>query len=591
MTGAAIRARMVFVSLLLGGVYFVLAVRLAFLHLGMTEPIGKPRPYELVLSAKRGSIYDRHGLANPLATVLPAKQCFVDPSRVPEEERRDVAAALGRLLRRDPRELQDVMAQTNRKFVALCNVTDDRVVGSIQSNVLFRGRVGLHQIYLRHYPLGSELGHVLGYVNAEQVQVGTVGVEALFNRYLTGKDGLIVGEADARRQEIRERRVSVTPAQDGYNVELTIDQTVQHHTEVALDRAMQTHHARAAWAIVMRCRTGEILAMASRPNVDRANLPRDLDRLEEWRNRAIAVNYEPGSTMKALTVAAALNERVITTNTVIDCENGGWYYAKRTLRDKVHGRQPITIIIQKSSNIGTAKIALMLGNRSMDSYLRLAGFAQVTGIDLPGEEQGILDPVQTWPPIKITRVAIGQGISVTALQMVTMYSTIANGGQRMRPLILRRVTTANGEVILEREPSPVKAPIFRPEVAAQMRAMLERVTEKGGTGTRAAVPGYRVAGKTGTAQIAMHGRYSETDFIGSFVGFLPAPDPEIAIVVVVDRPQPYHTGGYVAAPAFAEIALQTVRYLNIPPTEPILETVPLWEPEPEWSEALEDPET
>lgn len=590
MTGAAIRARMVVVSLLLGAVFLALAVRLAFLQLGLTEPVGKPRPYELVLSAKRGSIYDRSGSANPLATVLPAKQCFLDPSRVPEEDRDALAGELGRLLALDARELQGILVQTNRKFVPLCNVTDDRVVGCIQSNDLFRGRVGLHQIYLRHYPLGSELGHVLGYVNAEQVQVGTVGVEALFNRYLTGTDGLIVGEADARRREIRERRVSETPARDGHNVELTIDQTVQHHTEVALDRAMLAHGATAAWAIVMRCRTGEILAMASRPNIDRENLPRDLAGLEAWRNRAIAVNYEPGSTMKVVPIGAALNEGLITTNTVVDCENGGWYYAKRTLRDHVKGLQPMTVIIQKSSNVGTAKTALKLGNRGLYSYLRLAGFAQPTGIDLPGEERGILDPVETWPPIKITRVAIGQGISVTALQMVTLYSAIANDGQRMKPIILKRVTTADGEVILEREPVPVKAPLFRADVAAKLRGMLETVTQKGGTGTRAAVPGYRVAGKTGTAQMAIPGGYSETDYIASFVGFLPAPAPEIAIVVAVERPRPLRGGGVVAAPVFAEIALQTARYLNIPPTEPILEAVPQWEPEPEWEGALEYPE-
>lgn len=590
MTGAAIRARMVVVSLLLGAVFLALAVRLAFLQLGLTEPVGKPRPYELVLSAKRGSIYDRSGSANPLATVLPAKQCFLDPSRVPEEDRDALAGELGRLLALDARELQGILVQTNRKFVPLCNVTDDRVVGCIQSNDLFRGRVGLHQIYLRHYPLGSELGHVLGYVNAEQVQVGTVGVEALFNRYLTGTDGLIVGEADARRREIRERRVSETPARDGHNVELTIDQTVQHHTEVALDRAMLAHGATAAWAIVMRCRTGEILAMASRPNIDRENLPRDLDGLEAWRNRAIAVNYEPGSTMKALPIGAALNEGLVTTNTVVDCESGGWYYAKRTLRDHVKGLQPMTVVIQKSSNIGTAKTALKLGDRALHAYLRLAGLAQPTGIDLPGEERGILDPVETWPPIKITRVAIGQGIAVTALQMVTLYSAIANGGQRMKPIILKRVTTADGEVILEREPVPVKAPLFRADVAAKLRGMLETVTQKGGTGTRAAVPGYRVAGKTGTAQMAIPGGYSETDYIASFVGFLPAPAPEIAIVVAVERPRPLRGGGVVAAPVFAEIALQTARYLNIPPTEPILEAVPQWEPEPEWEGALEDPE-
>jgi cell division protein FtsI (penicillin-binding protein 3) len=415
-----------------------------------------------------------------------------------------------------------------------------------------------------------------------------VGVEALFNRFLTGRNGLIKGEADVRRVELRERRSFEQPAEDGYNIELTIDQTIQHHTEVALERAIENHQGTAAWAVVMRPETGEVLAMASQPGISRSALPRSVEGLEAWRNRVISVNYEPGSTLKALTVAAAMNEGLISTNTVIDCERGGWRYANRTLRDKVYGQQPVSVIIQKSSNIGTAKIALQLGNNRMYHYLRGAGFAEPLGIDLPGEERGILDPPRSWPQIKITRVAIGQGISVTALQMATLYSAIANGGQRMRPLILKRITTAEGEVILEREPTPHGPPLLKPEVAAQMRAMLENVTKKGGTGTRAAVPGYRVAGKTGTAQMAVPGGYSETDFIASFAGFLPVDKPELVIVVCVERPQPLHTGGMVAAPAFAEIALQSAHYLNIQPTERVMEDLPVWENEPEWADFLED---
>lgn len=567
MAGTAIRRRMVALAMLLGGVYAALAVRLAFLHLGKTAPMERPRPYHLVLPARRGTIYDRRGAANPLAAVLPTRLFFVDPSRVPEVEREAVADALGRLLHRDAADLLHVLAQTRRQYVPLAYISDDTLLDTLRANPLFKGRIGLQPATLRHYPLGRNLCHVLGYVNREQT--GVAGIELACNRVLTGTPGRIVGDADADRREILERRREKIDPVHGGNVELTIDQTVQYHTEIALDRAMAQHHASAAWAVVLLCRTGEILAMASRPDADPADPGSDLER---WRNCAIAANYEPGSVLKALTVGAALNEGLITTNTVIDCEQGSWFYAGKPLRDKVRGLSDLTTILRKSSNIGTAKIALQLGPRCLEAYLRLAGFGESTRCGLPGEEGGLLAPSRAWPKIKITRIAIGQGIAVTALQMACLYGAIANDGQRMRPQIVRRITTASGEVLRDFAPEPVHTPLFRPDVARKMRTMLETVTQPGGTGARAAIPGYRVAGKTGTAQIAIPGGYSHKDYIASFTGFLPAHDPEIVIVVAVERPRPLTGGGVVAAPVFAEIGLQAARYLGIPPSEPLRET-------------------
>ncbi len=588
MTSNAIRGRMVLVALVLAGVFAVTAVRLAYLHLGLVKVVQPPKPYSLELVAKRGTVYDRSGFNNELAAVLPLDLCFLDSKYTAPENRQPVAQKLSVILQRDLAEMQRMMAQTNNAFMPLCVVTNDSLRRTIESDSLLRHSVGFQKVYRRHYPLGSELAHVLGYVN--RAGVGMSGVEALFNRYLTGTDGLIKGQADATRRELLERRVVDIPARDGHNIELTIDQNIQHHTEVALDRAMQEHSATAAWAVVTDCRTGEVLAMATRPGVDRSSYPSSIKEMENWRNRVIAVNFEPGSTLKALTIGAAINEGLVTPQTIFDCENGGWYYAKRVLRDKVRGRQPVSTIIQKSSNIGTAKIALLLGNQRLYSYFRRAGFGQPSGIDLPGEERGILESASTWPQIKITRVAIGQGVSVTALQMAALYGAIANGGQRMKPIILKRVTTADGELLIEREPVPLPAgePLFSPATAAQLRVMLETVTHPGGTGTRAAVPGYRVAGKTGTAQMAVRGGYSETDFIASFAGFLPADNPEVVIVVVVERPQPLHGGGTVAAPVFAEIALQTARYLNITPTEVIHEKVPMLDATGLWDDEWED---
>lgn len=545
-------------------VYAMLAVRLSFLHLGRTKEIRKPTPYQLELPARRGSIYDRHGASNPLAAVLPTRLFFVDPSLIPEEEHGSVAEVLGSMLSLDKGDMLGVLARRKRKYVPLAYISDDNLMEELRTHPLLKGRTGLQHATLRHYPLGRHLSHVLGYVNREQV--GVAGIELACNGLLTGTPGRIEGDADAERREIMERRRLKIEPQHGANVELTIDQMVQYHVEKALDKAMEQHSASAAWAVVMDSRTGEILALGSRPDADPA---RPGNNLEVWRNRAIAANYEPGSVMKALTIGAALNEGLIRTNSIIECENGSWFYAGRPLRDKVRGPSDITTIIRKSSNIGTAKIALLLEARCLEAYLRLAGFGESTRCGLPGEEAGLLEPARSWPKIKITRVAIGQGVAVTAMQMAGLYGAIANDGQRMRPQIVRRVVAADGEILRDFTPAPVGAPLFKPRVARQLCEMLETVTQPGGTGTRAAIPGYRVAGKTGTAQMAVPGGYSQKDYIASFTGFLPADDPRLVIAVAVERPYPLTGGGVVAAPVFAEIGLQAASYLGILPAEPL----------------------
>ncbi len=560
MTAVGTSQRVLLVAALLIAVYLLLLGRLAWVHLVPDEDIKQPSPYALDLPARRGTIVDRNG--NPLATELPTRLLFVDPHRVPAEERSEVAANLLRILPGQGPIIHEALAQSSRRFIRLAYLTDSDAIAWAETNRVFRGRVGVRPMGLRHYPLDRQLCHVLGFVNHEQV--GSAGIEARFNSHLGGTDGRMESLADVGRRELREHRRSYVPPRHGSTVELTIDQTIQHHVEVALDRAMEQHRAAGAWAIVLRVRTGEVLAMAARPDTDPAAFQQYP--LEAWRNRAISYNYEPGSVMKALTIAAALNEGHIRPDTVIDCEQGVWHYAGRPLRDKVRGPSSITTILQKSSNIGTAKIALMLGNRGLEAYLRLAGFGTALGIELPGEEAGILHPSRSWPAISVTRIAIGQGISVTGLQLVSLYAALANDGQRMQPWIVRRVVDDEGRVLLENRPRAVNAPLVSAQVARQVTAMLEQVTLTGGTGRRAAVPGYRVAGKTGTAQVAVRGGYSTTDFIASFVGYLPVEAPEIAILVTVDRPRPLTGGGVVAAPVFAEIAQQAARYLEIPPS-------------------------
>jgi cell division protein FtsI (penicillin-binding protein 3) len=349
-------------------------------------------------------------------------------------------------------------------------------------------------------------------------------------------------------------------------VYLTLDQKVQYFVENALDAAMEEHQAKAAWAIVQRVETGEILAMAVRPAYDLNEYGKTP--LERQRNEAAGHVYEPGSTFKGLVFSAALNEGVIHPDDLIDCENGCWYYGGRPLRD-FHAYDVLSTadVLKKSSNIGTAKIALKLGNRRVYDYLQEFGIGKRSGIDLPGEEVGILHDPKNWSKICITRIAMGHSVSVTALQILNAYCCIANGGFLMRPYVVQRVVGPDGTEILVNEPTVASRPI-RQETARLMCKLLARVSEDGGTARRARVEGYSVAGKTGTATKTLPtGGYSTTDHMASFVGFLPADRPEIGIIVVVDTPQPKHTGGQVAAPVFREIAEQAVRYLDVPPTD------------------------
>lgn len=407
--------------------------------------------------------------------------------------------------------------------------------------------------------------HVLGFSNVEGV--GSAGVELIADKYLKGSQGFLESRLDGRRREMYGWRVQDIQPQEGADVYLTLDENVQYMVETALDRAMEKHRARGAWAIVQRIRTGEILALANRPNFD-LNEYRTA-RSEQMLNRAIGYVYEPGSTFKVVAIAAALNEGVVTTNTVFNTENGRWSYMGKILRD-YHSYSQLTVsdVFKKSSNIGAAKIAIQLGNERFYRYLKEFGIGRKSGLDLPGEEAGLLTPLERWSGISSSRIAIGQGVAVTALQMLGVVNAVANDGFLMKPYLIRRVVAKDGTVLYKGAPEVVGRPI-RGDTAQKMRDLMARVTEAGGTGTKAAIEGYRVGGKTGSAQKPMAGGYSETDYMATFVGFLPVEDPEISIIVTLDEPQPLHTGGIVAAPVFKEIAEQAVRYLDLSPSVPV----------------------
>ena len=574
-------------------VFTGIGVRLAFLHLRpeewVCEPIEQGRMFKWKPMGNRGRIVDRNG--EILAMDLAAYHVYVDPKYIAEHGDADaVCKYLAREFRLSPSEIQEKISDISRQYVRIKKYvpghqlerfdrraygvvyTPAELVDGAETNIYLRG-VGLEEAPIRTYPKGPLMAHVVGFSNREGV--GGAGVEQRMDSFLRGQAGLRVGKKDGKRHEIyRTRTVDIEP-KDGSNVVLTLDQQLQYVVEKTIEKMCADFNAKGAWAIVQHVRTGEILAMASFPTYD---LNRYGKAPAEWRrNRAIGFNYEPGSTMKAAVIASAIDQGVVKEADTFDCENGYWVYGGRKLEDS-HGMGITSVadIIKHSSNIGTAKIALEMGDQAVYDSLKTFHFGDRLGIDLPGEEGGIFYSPKHWSKISITRIGMGHEIGVTALQVLSMINAIACNGVQMKPMVIKRVTAPDGTVLQEYSPEKLGRPLS-PDAARRMRKLLARVTEEGGTGTKAAVEGYRVGGKTGTAQklkpASEGGGYYSKNFISSFVGFLPVENPEIGIIVVADDPGTYtesgrkikYYGGTVCAPAFKEIAEFAVRYLRISP--------------------------
>ncbi|MEN8254170.1 MAG: penicillin-binding protein 2 [Verrucomicrobiota bacterium] len=574
-------------------VFTGIGVRLAFLHLRpaewVCEPIEEGRVLKWKPMGNRGRIIDRNG--EILAMDLDAYHVCADPSYIAEHgDLSSVCKYLVQEFRMPADELHEKLSDTSRQYVRLKKYvpgqqlerfkrralglmyTPEELHDGVKTNIYLRG-VMLEEAPIRNYPKGALMAHVVGFANRESV--GGAGVELRMDKYLRGKAGLRVSKRDGLKREIYSTRTVDIEPEDGANVVLTLDQQLQYVVEKTIEKMCADFHAKGAWAIVQHVRTGEILAMASHPTYD---LNRYGKAPAEWRrNRAISFNYEPGSTMKAGVVAAALDHGIVSENDMIDCENGYWVYGGRKLEDS-HGEGIISVadVVKYSSNIGTAKIALQMGEKRVYDSLKAFHFGDRLGVGLPGEEAGIFYSPKNWSKISITRIGMGHEISVTALQVLSMINAIAYNGVQMRPMLVKQVVAADGTVLQEYKPEELGRPIT-PAAARRMRKLLARVTEEGGTGTEASVEGYHVGGKTGTAQkirpAAEGGGYYSKNFTSSFVGFLPVENPEIGIIIVADDPGEYtesgrkikYYGGTVCGPAFREIAEFAVRYLRISP--------------------------
>jgi cell division protein FtsI/penicillin-binding protein 2 len=427
---------------------------------------------------------------------------------------------------------------------------------------------------LRTYPNQRLAAHVLGYLGSVEhtndgersIDIeGVAGIESTLNDKLTGVGGYRVTERNGKQQELVALRAEDVEPRDGLDTVLTIDSVIQHIVETALAEGLAKHSPESVSAIVIRPRTGEILAMATLPDFDPNNPGKTGGSPDAWCNRLISNPAEPGSTFKIVVVSGGLNEGIITLDQLFDCENGDFLYAGRHLHDhERYGILPVKSIITKSSNIGAAKIGIAMGQDRLYDYIRAFGFGDRTGIPLPGESRGILHPVKKWSKVSIAQLPMGQGVAVTPLQMAMAMSAIANGGVLMRPMLVDRLQDGDdGTTVVKYQPQPVRRVITEATDRLMVEA-LKTVVGPDGTAPMAALEHYTVAGKTGTAQKSDGTQYLDK-FYSSFTGFFPADNPEICIYVAMDDPKGTHYGGQVAAPIFKEIAEKAATYLNIHP--------------------------
>ena len=538
--------------------FLVICGRLVWLQIinygDYTQRAAKQQQRSIEVSPVRGNIYDRRG--NELAMTVNVDSVFAVPSEVPDVH--STAQVLARVLKADASEIEGRM-RGSHAFAWIARKIDNSTSARVRA-------LNLKGIYFqkeskRFYPKGELAAQVLGYVGLDDDGLG--GVEREFQSKLTGKPGKMLITMDNKRRWLG--RVEKQP-DPGENVVLTIDEKIQYIVERELARAIDDTHAEAGTVIVQNPHTGEVLALANwptfNPNVFNKVNPQAL------KNRSVSDIYEPGSTFKMVTLAAALEEKITNPDEVIDCQMGS--IVVNGLR--IHDHHPyagltVTQILEHSSDVGAIKIALRLGEERFDRYIRAFGFGTQTRIELPGETRGITKPVSRWSKVSIGAISMGQEIGVSPVQLASMVSTIANDGLYVAPRIVAGTTAPRSTPQLIAFHPPMGRRVISPLTAAQMKHMMEGVVLRG-TGKKAILDGYSSAGKTGTAQkIDASGKYSHRQHIASFAGFAPVNNPAITVLVVLDSPAggyPKDGGGEAAAPVFARIAQQVLAYMNVP---------------------------
>lgn len=529
------------------------------------------------LDPPRGTIRDARG--RELAVSVEVESAFAVPREVADASA--AAELLARTLKLDRAKLERHLS-ADREFVWVARKLDPPQAAAVRA-LEIPGIYFLEEAK-RYYPLRETAAQVLGYVGTDNQ--GLAGLEARYDRSIAGRAGRRTVLRDARRGTALPPGLPSDAPVAGLDLHLTLDSAIQAIAEQELGLAVERLRAKSGSVVLLDPSTGAVLALASYPGFD-PNRFRDFED-EARRDRAIADAYEPGSTFKMITAAAALEQGLVDPDEAIDCELGGITLAGVRIADhKPFATLTFREVIAKSSNVGTIKTALRVSNRDFYDTIRGFGFGRATGVDLPGESPGLLMPVERWPGIAKAYISFGQGLSVTPLQLATAFAAVANGGRVLEPYVVARIGEGEGAVVPHPTPVVRSEPVS-PRTIATLARLLEGVTIEGGTGTGAAIPGYPVAGKTGTAQKAVPGRgYLPDEFVASFAGWAPAGRPALVGVVVLDDPRGTYHGGEAAAPVFGAIARKTLLYLNVPPERERPERWP-FEPEPEREQAGDD---
>ncbi|HLN85160.1 MAG TPA: penicillin-binding transpeptidase domain-containing protein [Candidatus Limnocylindrales bacterium] len=510
---------------------------------------------EWIVLPKRGALIDRAG--EPLALSMESQSVYIRPHRIQEADK--VSQRLAEILNLGKAEVRQKIA-SEKPFVWIKRQVSSPEAEKIQA--LNLEGIGMYYEPNRHYPQGQLAGQLIGFVGRDSE--GLEGLELKYNDYIRGETGSSVTERDALGRRVLVEGVGGLQIPPGSDIHLTLDTSIQYMAEKELEASVLKYRAKAGVAIVVEPRTGEVLALANYPSFDPNNYPKL--NAEQRRNRAVTDSFEPGSTFKTILAAAALEEQIVGKEDLFYCEMGKYPFAGKIIHDThPYGWLSFAKILQVSSNIGFTKIAEKVKKERYYKYIEKFGFGKVTGIDVPGEAPGLLRKSESWSAIDLATHAFGQGISTTPMQMVMAYAAIANGGFLMRPYVTRQVISPRGEVLLENQPHVVRR-VISENNSKVLASMLRDVTTEGGTGTMANIEGFEVAGKTGTAQKAdpVHGGYSKKR-VASFVGFVPANDPRLVALVLIDEPEAQVYGGVVAAPAFRNIAQGALRRLAVAP--------------------------
>lgn len=561
-----IRKRVALLFLLIALVMCGLTGRLIFVQFlrssWLLENAVDQRVRAIPVEAKRGTIFDRNG--RELAVSINMESVYAIPAEIANKEQ--TAVQLAAVLGLDKDKLYKRLSQPSSLIWVQRKIEAEK---AHKIKTLNLPGIGLTQESKRYYPDNTLAAHVLGFAGIDSQ--GLDGVESTYDEYLKGKKGQIVIEYDAGGREIPNATHKFVPPQDGDVVYLTIDKIIQFIVERELEQVMQETQAKAATIMAVNPQTGEILALANRPTYDPNNYGDYTPKL--WRNIALSNSFEPGSTFKIVTLAAGLQEKVVRqTDPFFDpgyAEVQGRHI--RCWKPGGHGSQTFLEVVKNSCNPGFIAIGLRLGSDIFYNYLDAFGLGKITDVDMPGEAKGILIPREKIKPINIATMSMGQSIAVTPIQLLTAVAAVANDGLLLKPQIVKEIRNKDGQVVKAFQKEAVRQ-VIAPETAQEVKGILEQVVADG-TGRNAYIEGYRIAGKTGTAQKVGAGGYEQGRYVASFVGFAPANDPKIALLVVIDEPQGLYYGGQIAAPVFGRVMKDVLQYLQLSPQQTRLGTL------------------